>query len=267
MKAVIPAAGFGTRFLPATKVVPKEMLPLGDRPALHWIVEEALEAGASEVIIVTSPEKPAIREYFTAAPCWQERLKAKPEIRERMAELDALCERVRFVEQVEQRGLGHAILQAVPLLEDGAPFLVLLGDAVASQPESCAPGMSRVSSINQGCSVIGLQRVARERVSSYGVVSGVALEECERSFVIDGVVEKPKVDEAPSNLAIAGRYLLSPSILPLLARQAPAANGEIQLTDSIGELIRSERVMGYCYPGERFDIGNPTDYRAAVGRF
>lgn len=268
MKAIIPAAGFGTRFLPATKVVPKEMLPLGDRPALHLIVAEAVAAGASEVIIVTSPDKSVIRDYFTPAPEWQQRLAGKPEIREKMAELDQLCARVRFVEQREQRGLGHAILQAAPLLTgQSAPFLVLLGDAVASQPESCSPMLSAISKEHGSCSVIGLQRVAPERVSSYGIVAGRAVEGERDVFVVDGVVEKPALAEAPSNLAIAGRYLLSPAILPLLERQVPAANGEIQLTDSISELIRSERVMGYCYSGERFDIGNPLDYRSAVGRF
>lgn len=246
MKALIPAAGHGTRFLPVTRAVPKEMLPVGAKPAIQLIVEEALAAGAEEVVIVVSPGKEIIRRYFEGDP--------------------ELSPRIRWAEQTEQRGLGHAVLQAAPLLaEETEPVLVLLGDAlVAGEAPSAA--MARISRENGGASVVGLEEVPLERVSRYGIVKG---EETgtERVLRLSDLVEKPSPESAPSRLAIAGRYLLSPAIFGLLETQTPGAGGEIQLTDSIRRLLAAAPVFGYRYPGCRHDIGNPAGYLKALNGF
>lgn len=246
MKALIPAAGHGTRFLPVTRAVPKEMLPIGAKPAIQLIVEEALAAGADEVVIVVSPEKEIIRRYFDGD--------------------HDLSPRIRWAEQTEQRGLGHAVLQAASILSDETePVLVLLGDAlVAGEVPSAA--MAEISRANGGASVVGLEEVPLERVSRYGIVKG---EPCggERVLRLSDLVEKPSPESAPSRLAIAGRYLLSPAIFDLLATQTPGTGGEIQLTDSIRRLLASSPVFGYRYPGRRHDIGNPAGYLKALNEF
>jgi len=248
MKAVIPAAGHGTRFLPVTRAVPKEMLPVGAKPAVQLIVEEALAAGAEEVVLVVSPEKELIRRYFEGD--------------------GVLAPRIRWAVQTEQRGLGHAVLQAAPLLAgEKEPVLVLLGDAlVAGEPPSAA--MAAISRANGGASVVGLEEVPLERVSRYGIVKGDLCEGGDgRVYRLSDLVEKPAPDKAPSRLAIAGRYLLSPAIFGLLATQVPGAGGEIQLTDSIRRLLAEAPVFGYRYPGRRHDIGNPAGYLECLNGF
>ena len=247
MKALIPAAGHGTRFLPVTRVVPKEMLPIGAKPAIQLIVEEALEAGADEVVIVTSPEKEIIRHYFDGDP--------------------ALASRIRWAYQMEQKGLGHAVLQAADMLKDERePVLVLLGDAlVAGETPSVA--MAAISSAHGGASVVGLEEVPLERVSRYGIVKGIADEGDEKVLKLTDLVEKPSPEVAPSRLAIAGRYLLDPAIFNLLASQTPGVGGEIQLTDAIRRLLSEKPVYGYRYPGTRHDIGNPAGYLKALQAF
>ena len=269
MKALIPAAGYGTRFLPATKAVPKEMMPVGAKPAIQWIVEEALAAGADEVIIITSPDKPAIQKHFTPDAAWRERLRGKPEAGAEMARLDEISRKVRFVFQTEQRGLGHAVLQAAPLFEgSGEPVLILLGDALVAGGDSpCAAGLVAVARANPGSSVVGLERVPREKVSRYGVIKGTAVGGGDRLYQISGLVEKPSVAEAPSDLVIAGRYLLQPGIFGFLATQKPGKGGEIQLTDSIVRILADSPVFGLRYPGRRLDIGNPQGYFDALLAF
>ena len=248
MKALIPAAGHGTRFLPVTRVVPKEMLPVGAKPAIQLIVEEALDAGADEVVVVISPEKEIIRRYFDG---------------------DAgLASRIRWAYQSEQKGLGHAVLQAAPVLADSAdPVLVLLGDALVSG-EAPSAAMAEISRANGGASVVGLEEVPLERVSRYGIVKG---ELCGggngRVYRLSDLVEKPSPELAPSRLAIAGRYLLSPAIFGLLETQEPGAGGEIQLTDAIRRLLSDSQVFGYRYPGRRHDIGNPAGYLKCLNDF
>ena len=200
MKALIPAAGHGTRFLPVTRVVPKEMLPVGAKPAIQLIVEEALAAGADEVVVVVSPEKEIVRRYFDGDP--------------------ALAPRIRWALQKEQLGLGHAVLQGAPLLAgEREPVLVLLGDALVSgEPPSAA--MAAISREQGGASVVGLEEVPPEKVSRYGIVAGEQI--AERVWRLSDLVEKPSPEAAPSRLAIAGRYLLDPAIFGLLATQAPA---------------------------------------------
>ena len=245
MKALIPAAGHGTRFLPVTRVVPKEMLPVGAKPAIQLIVEEALAAGADEVVIVVSPEKEIVRKYFDGDA--------------------ALASRIRWAWQTEQRGLGHAVLQGAPLLaQEREPVLVLLGDALVSgEPPSAA--MAAISRAHGGASVVGLEEVPLEKVSRYGIVKGAQVDE--RVWKLDDLVEKPAQEAAPSRLAIAGRYLLDPAIFDLLATQTPGHGGEIQLTDAIRRLLADKPVYGYRYPGRRHDIGNPAGYLETLKAF
>ena len=245
MKALIPAAGHGTRFLPVTRVVPKEMLPVGAKPAIQLIVEEALAAGADEVVIVVSPEKEIVRKYFDGDA--------------------ALASRIRWAWQTEQRGLGHAVLQGAPLLaQEREPVLVLLGDALVSG-EAPSAAMAAISRAHGGASVVGLEEVPLEKVSRYGIVKGTSVDE--RVWKLDDLVEKPAQEAAPSRLAIAGRYLLDPAIFDLLATQTPGHGGEIQLTDSIRRLLAEKSVYGYRYPGHRHDIGNPAGYLETLNAF
>jgi UTP--glucose-1-phosphate uridylyltransferase len=266
-QAVIPAAGFGTRFLPATKAVPKEMAVILDRPALQWIVEEALAAGVDEVIIVTSPDKPVLRRHFQADPEGLARLRGHPGRAEALAameRLEAISTHVRFVDQLEQRGLGHAILCAAERLDPDRPFLVLLGDALVRGARPCAAALAAVSRECGGRSVVGLERVPREKVGRYGIVSGTAVRGDDRLFKLDRLVEKPRQEEAPSDLAVAGRYVLTPAVLGLLKSTRPGVGGEIQITDAIQALLAIEPVYGWRYEGIRHDIGNPLDYLAAA---
>lgn len=247
MTAVIPAAGLGTRFLPVTRVVPKEMLPIGAKPAIHCIVEEAVEAGADSVAIVISEGKEIIRRYFEGGSDFG---------------VD-----IRFVYQREQRGLGHAVLQAAELVSGQA--LILLGDALVTGPNPSRE-MVAASAANGGASVVGLERVPVERVGRYGI----AAVECDAdalaagaSVRLTGLVEKPRQEDAPSNLAVAGRYLIDGDIFGLLATQTPGHGGEIQLTDAIRRMMAQKPVLGYVYRGHRQDIGNPQGYLKALEAF
>lgn len=234
MKAIIPAAGHGTRFLPVTRVVPKEMLPIGAKPALEWIVEEAKRAGATEIVLVISHEKELIRTYFRDDPS------------------------VRIVYQEEQKGLGHAVLMARDAVADAADgrVLVLLGDALVAGCDA-ASEMVAVSKANGGAGVIGLERVPPEKVSRYGIVRMA-------EGRIADLVEKPQPEAAPSDLAIAGRYLLDVAVFDYLADQTPGVGGEIQLTDALRRMAADHPLCGYVYPGRRQDIGNPKGYLAAL---
>jgi UTP--glucose-1-phosphate uridylyltransferase len=264
MLAIIPAAGFGTRFLPASKVIPKEMLPIGDKPAIQWIVEEALDAGADQVIIVTSPDKPAIRAHFTPDPAWQARLRTRPEALAALNHLDRISAAVRFVDQTEQRGLGHAVAQAASLVRRNSdPVLILLGDALVQGPAPCSRDLVARSRAHGGASVIGLERVPREKVSRYGIAAVEPTSDASLYRLTD-LIEKPDPAVAPSDLAVAGRYLLDTRIFDFLAHEQIGHGGEIQLTDAIRQLIPLAPVYGYRYPGKRFDIGNPRGYQAAV---
>ncbi|MFA7173724.1 MAG: sugar phosphate nucleotidyltransferase [Kiritimatiellia bacterium] len=260
MFALIPAAGYGTRFFPAAKVIPKELLPVGGKPAIQWIVEEALAAGAEEVIIITSPEKTLLRQYFIEEPRWYERLRNKPEAAASLRQVDHLSSKIRFVEQHEQLGLGHAVLQAASLLQDASePVLVLLGDALVRSEIPCACAIMECSRAHDGASVVGLEQVPPEKVSRYGIAAGERLSD-ERLMRLTGLVEKPTLAEAPSCLAVAGRYLLHPQIFEILASTPPGHGNEIQLTDAIRTLLTEQPVLGFQYPGQRFDIGNPQGY-------
>ena len=275
MTAIIPAAGHGTRFLPVTKVVPKEMLPIGSKPALELIVDEAKSAGADRIVLIISHGKELIREYFKDDPS------------------------VTFVYQEEQRGLGHAILMAEKSFSNADALksdlssehrsirpsdqvrnvLILLGDCLVADCNA-SKEMVALSKARGDASVIGLERVPRERISRYGIVktsTGGRMVGCsdapmanhghaqaEGDLQIIDLVEKPSVEEAPSDLAVAGRYLLDAKIFDYLKTQTPGKGGEIQLTDAIRRMLAEKTLLAYVYPGKRQDIGNPKGYFEAL---
>lgn len=255
-KAIIPAAGLGTRFLPATKAQPKEMLPIVDKPTIQYIVEEAIASGIEDIIIVSGRGKRAIEDHFDKSYELEETL-AKKEKYAILEEIQAISNlaNIHYIRQKEPRGLGHAIHCASRFIGD-EPFAVLLGDdIVKSEDEPCLKQLINVYNENQ-CSVVGVQQVADEDVSKYGIVAP-------REQVISGdvipvktLVEKPALADSPSNYAIMGRYVLTPEIFDILAVQAPGAGDEIQLTDAIKTLNEQQRVLAYNFSGIRYDVGD-----------
>ena len=266
-KAVIPVAGMGTRFLPATKAVPKELLPVVDRPALQYIVEEAARAGLGEVLMVTGRNKAAIEDFFDRTPELETALEKKGD----KSRLDAVHEstdiaQVHFVRQGEAMGLGHAVLQAAAFVGD-APFAVLLGDDLIDARDHLLEQMLAVQSERGGC-VIALLDVGRENISKYGAV---AIEQVDRPadgdevVRVTGMVEKPPTEEAPSSLAIIGRYVLAPEIFDAIRATPPGRGGEIQLTDALLKLVEEGvPVHGVVFSGRRYDTGDKLDYLKAV---
>jgi UTP--glucose-1-phosphate uridylyltransferase len=261
-KAVIPVAGMGTRFLPATKAVPKELLPVVDRPALQYIVEEAARAGLGEVLMVTGRNKAAIEDFFDRQPELEAALEKKGDAA-RLAAVHESTEiaQVHFVRQGEARGLGHAVLQAAAFVGDG-PFAVLLGDDIIDARDHLLEQMLQVQA-EHGGSVVALLDVGRENIDKYGAV---AVEPGGTDVVaITGLVEKPPVDEAPSSLAVIGRYVLAPEVFDVLRKTSPGRGGEIQLTDALATLVeRGEPVHGVVFSGRRYDTGDRLDYLKAV---
>lgn len=257
-KAVIPAAGLGTRVLPATKSVPKEMLPLADKPTIQYIVEEAVASGVSQVVMVTSRSKNAIADFFDISPELREALTRKGD-ETRLRQLDEIenLVQIAYVRQHEPKGLGHAVLMAREVVGN-EPFGVLLGDDLVDNPGN--PCMKQLVGVHEryGGSVLAVMRVPHDQVSRYGVVATVPGGSKEsRVHRVQDLVEKPDPDSAPSDLIIIGRYLLTPSIFPLLAETKPAKGGEIQLTDAIHALARREPVWAYEFEGTRYDTGDP----------
>lgn len=254
-KAVIPAAGWGTRLLPATKAVPKEMLPVVDRPAIQYVVEEAAAAGVREVLVVTSRGKDDIADHFDRCPDL-ERLLGKKERHDLLLEVleSARLARFTFVRQSEPKGLGDAILYARDFVGD-EPFGVLLPDDLVVAEAGCLQQLADVHSVTGG-TVVAVEPVPRNKVSSYGIVrpAGPA-----RQGVIPlaGLVEKPAPSEAPSDLGVVGRYILTPRIFAHLERVQPGQSGEIQLTDALQNLISEEPVHACLFLGTRYDVGNP----------
>ncbi len=266
-KAVIPAAGLGTRFLPATKAIPKELLPVVDKPALEYIVEEAARAGLTDVLIITARGKSAIEDHFDSAPEVEAALEKKGDL-ERLARVRASTKlaRFHFVRQGVAAGLGHAVLVAAEHVGN-EPFLVMLGDDVVDERDLLLEQMLAERE-KHGGSVIALMEVPQEMVSLYGVAT---VEPAQASGKYDLVrirdlVEKPPLEEAPSNLAIIGRYLLSPTIFDILRETKPGRGGEIQLTDAIKTLAGIEPVHGVVFSGRRYDTGDRADYVKAVVR-
>ena len=260
--AVIPAAGLGTRFLPATKAQPKEMLPVLDRPAIQYVVEEAAAAGLDDVLIVTSRAKSAIEDHFDRMPDLEAALSAKDKTAA-LAAVTAVAElaRVHYVRQGEARGLGHAVGMAADHVGD-APFAVLLPDDLMVDDAALLKGMLAAHA-EHGGSVVALKRVAPEEISAYGCPK---VEPVDDALVrIMEVVEKPTPEEAPSDLAVTGRYVLSPGIFEALAEVTPGKGGEIQLTDALALLGETEPVYGWIFTEGRYDVGTPLDHlRASI---
>ena len=252
MKAVIPAAGLGSRFLPATKAQPKEMLPIVDKPTMQYIVEEALAAGADEVVIVNSHGKQAIENHFSPNPELVDDLRRRGKDKYADAVQEAGDLPVSFVYQEEALGLGHAVLQAAPKTGDDM-FMVMLGDVIVPDNDICT-AMRTISAAHSNASVIAVVPVADEQVDRFGIVGCV--EEPDGALRIKKMVEKPALKDAPSNLAIFGRYLLSPKVMELLKTTQPGAGNEIQLTDALVELLQTENVYAYVIdPAQGFDSG------------
>ncbi len=263
-KAVLPVAGFGTRFLPATKSSSKEMLPLVDKPLIHYAVEDAINAGINQIIFITGRGKRAIEDYFDISFELEYHLKiqGKEELLKQMREISEMADFV-YVRQKEPKGLGHAVLRAKDVVGD-EPFAVILADDVIENSKSGTKQLLDVFE-RYHCSVIGLEEVNPDEVSNYGIVSGVEIEK--GVYKLDNFVEKPKKEEAPSNLAIIGRYIFTPSIFRELERTQAGAKGEIQLTDAIASLSRKEVIYGKLLEGKRFDCGNKLGFLKATVEF
>jgi UTP--glucose-1-phosphate uridylyltransferase len=253
-KAVLPVAGLGTRVLPASKVIPKEMLPLVDKPTLQYIVEEAVAAGIQEIIFVTSRSKRSIEDHFDAFPELEAVLERKGK-RKELEELRQLQTMAMYtsVRQAEPLGLGHAVLCAKELVGD-EPFVVMLGDILIPPETPCLPELIEVYERYQG-SVLSLVPLPPEIIPSYGIAT---VEELGSNVVkIPHVVEKPPLEEAPSNLGVYGRYVLTPDIFELLEQTSPGRGGEIQVTDAIAVQAQADRCYGAIYTGTRYDTGTP----------
>lgn len=261
-KAVIPAAGFGTRFLPATKAQPKEMLPIVDKPAIQYIVEEAKLSGIEEILIITGRNKRSIEDLFDRNIELELLLEkqGKLELLELVREISGI--EIHYIRQKEPRGLGHAINCARSFIGD-EPFAVLLGDDIVYNPEK--PCLQQLIDCynEKGGTILGAQFVDPEKVSSYGIVSGTKLSDS--IWEVKDLVEKPAKDKAPSNLAVLGRYILSPEVFAILEDLPPGAGGEIQLTDAIQKL--ESPVYALCYEGIRYDTGDKLGYLKATVEF
>jgi UTP--glucose-1-phosphate uridylyltransferase len=261
-KAVIPAAGLGTRFLPATKASPKEMLPVVDKPAIQYVVEEAVRAGLDDVLMITGRNKKPMIDHFDRNVELEQALQAKGD-EARLAQVQHASElaQVHYVRQGDPKGLGHAVLAAAAHVGD-EPFAVLLGDDLIDERDHLLEQMVEVQQ-REGGSVIALMEVPRESVSMYGCA---AVDEAAGSgdvVRITGLVEKPPVEEAPSNLAVIGRYVLSPTVFDVLRETPPGRGGEIQLTDALQTQIAQEPVHGVVFRGRRYDTGDRLDYLKA----
>lgn len=265
-KAVFPVAGLGTRFLPATKSIPKEIMTLVDRPLIQYAIDEARDAGIEEFIFVTSRGKSALEDYFDAAPQLEDTLRAKnkTDLLEALKKTDMPSGAIAYVRQREALGLGHAVWCARRLIGD-EPFAVLLPDDVIASDKSCLHQMIDAYAETGGCMVAAME-VPTHKVSSYGVLD--VAEDRGSIVTAKGMVEKPKAEDAPSNLAVIGRYILTPQVLENLNDMRAGAGGEIQLTDAIAKEIGSESgVHGFRFSGQRFDCGSKAGFLQATVAF
>ncbi len=265
-KAVLPVAGLGTRFLPATKAQPKEMLPIVDKPLVQYAVEEVAASGIPMAIFVTGRGKAAIENHFDVSFELEHQLagRGKEDLRRQLRSIAGLTQ-VTYVRQQEPRGLGHAVLTARDLVGE-EPFAVLLSDDIIDSRVPCLKQMMAVFE-KYGGSVIAIQRVKRSAVSSYGIIRGRLVPDEQwdgRLFQIEDMVEKPKPSEAPSNLAVIGRYVLTPAVFRELSATRPGAGKEIQLTDALRRLLKKEKVFGYVFEGKRYDAGEKLGFLQAT---
>lgn len=265
-KAVFPVAGMGTRFLPATKANPKEMLPVVDKPLIQYAAEEAVAAGIDTLIFVTGRNKRSIEDHFDTAYELERELEAKSKDKMLAVLRNILPKHVNcvFIRQSQALGLGHAVLCARPVVND-EPFAVILADDLINfSGKPCLSQMVDLFNF-QHCSILGTEPVPMQDVSSYGIVDGVELKP--GLMEVSGIVEKPSVEKAPSNVAVVGRYILTPRIFDLLENTQKGAGNEIQLTDAIAELLKEQRVLSYNFEGRRFDCGSKLGYLKAQVEF
>ncbi|HEX5482298.1 MAG TPA: UTP--glucose-1-phosphate uridylyltransferase GalU [Terriglobia bacterium] len=265
-KAVLPVAGLGTRFLPATKAQPKEMLPVVDKPLVQYAVEEVSASGIPLAIFVTGRGKDAIEDHFDVSYELEQMLagRGKEQMLEQVRSISRLSQ-IIYVRQKHPLGLGHAILMAKDWV-DNEPFAVLLSDDIIDAPVPCIKQMMNVYE-QYGSSVVAIQQVEKNAVSSYGIIQGHLVEDGDRRnrlFRITDMVEKPRPEEAPSNLAIIGRYILTPGIFKELASTRRGAGSEIQLTDGLRRLLRKEPIYGYVFEGRRYDAGDKLGFLEAT---
>lgn len=262
-KAIIPAAGYGTRFLPATKSMPKEMLPIIDKPTIQYIVEEAVRAGIKDILIITNSQKSSIENYFDRS--WE--LEGYLRHTNKLEELELVksisdIANIYSVRQKEQKGLGHAILTGKSFVGD-EPFAVLLGDDVVDNDSFPAISQLIKEFEKVNSTVVGVQKVSKDKLDKYGVINPKK-EKHDGLIEIKGMVEKPNIKDAPSDYAVLGRYILTPKIFDLLETQKAGANGEIQLTDAINRLSNLEKVYAFEFEGKRYDVGNKIGYIEAT---
>ena len=261
-KAIIPAAGLGTRFLPATKAQPKEMLPIVDKPTLQYIIEEAIESGIEEILIITGRNKKSIEDHFDRSVELELELehKGKVEMLEMVKSISNMVD-IHFIRQKEPKGLGHAIYCAKSFVGN-EPFAVMLGDDIVyNEGKPCLRQLMDCYD-EYKTSVLGVQTVLDGDVDKYGIVDGLKIEG--NVTKVKGLVEKPSVDEAPSNMAILGRYIITPSIFEILERTKPGKGGEIQLTDALLELMSEEAIYAYNFEGRRYDVGDKLGFLEAT---
>jgi UTP--glucose-1-phosphate uridylyltransferase len=253
-KAIIPAAGLGTRFLPATKAQPKEMLPIVDTPTIQYIVEEAVASGIEDILIVTGRGKRAIEDHFDKSYELEEtlRVKGKNSMLKEIKEISELAN-IHYIRQKEPKGLGHAISCARKFIGN-EPFAVMLGDDIVVSEEPCLQQLINKFESNHK-SIIGVQKVKESDVSKYGIVDPKE-KFSESLYEVSNLVEKPSVERAPSNIAIMGRYILTPEVFNILENLEPGSGNEIQLTDALQVLNKDQGVLAYLFEGERFDIGD-----------
>lgn len=260
-KAIIPAAGLGTRFLPATKAQPKEMLPVVDKPTIQYIIEEAVASGIEDIIIVTGRGKRAIEDHFDISYELEDLLTKKQKWKE-LDEVKRISEQanIHYIRQKEPKGLGHAIYCAKTFIGN-EPFAVMLGDDIVYSLTPCLQQLVEVYE-KYHSSVIGVQKVLPEEVQKYGIVDGEVYED-KKMIRVRSLIEKPSISNAPTNIAIMGRYILSPNIFPILGNLPPGANGEIQLTDALSILSKREMLLGLEFIGKRYDIGDKLGFLKA----
>lgn len=263
-KAIIPAAGLGTRFLPATKAQPKEMLPIVDKPTIQYIIEEAIESGIEEILIITGRNKKCIEDHFDKSIELEMELAKsnKEELLELVRDISDMVD-IHYIRQKEPKGLGHAIHCAKAFVGN-EPFAVLLGDDIVDSNKPCLKQLIECYS-EYKTTILGVQTVDEKDVSKYGIVNGLHIED--RVYKVKDLVEKPSLEEAPSNVAILGRYIITPRIFEILEETQPGKGGEIQLTDALKTLIQNEAMYAYNFDGRRYDVGDKLGFLEATVEF
>ncbi|CEQ04522.1 UTP--glucose-1-phosphate uridylyltransferase [[Clostridium] sordellii] len=260
-KAIIPAAGLGTRFLPATKSQPKEMLPIVDKPTLQYIIEEAIESGIEEILVVTGRNKKSIEDHFDRSVELELELeqKGKTDMLEMVRNISNMVD-IHFIRQKEPKGLGHAIYCAKSFVGD-EPFAVLLGDDIVDNSTPCLKQL--IDAYDEyKTSILGVQQVSKEDTDKYGILDVKHIED--RVYKVKDMIEKPNVEDAPSNIAILGRYIITPTIFDILENQQPGKGGEIQLTDALKTLGSQEAIYAYNFEGRRYDVGDKLGFLEAT---